>query len=139
MKHKIMIQIMMIAALMLAGCQPAKPARLDPLNGSAWQLRSASGFTLLPGSQLTAEFLDGQLSGFGGCNRFSGGYQASQGQFKVDSLAVTEMACLSPQGIMEQEAQYLNVLSQAAAYQLEGERLLLASSQGGALTFIPLR
>jgi heat shock protein HslJ len=67
------------------------------------------------GVNITAEFTpDGQISGFGGCNNYSGSYQAApDGKFAVDPLATTRMAC--PQG-MEQEGAYLAALQNSRSF-----------------------
>jgi hypothetical protein len=45
------------------------------------------------------------------------------------------MACLEPEGLMEQEARYLELLAAVTSYQLFGERLWLEAADGQALVF----
>ena len=45
-------------------------------------------------------------------------------------LAITEMACASPEGVMEQEAAYMEALQSAAAYRVVENRLELEDAAG---------
>jgi heat shock protein HslJ len=67
------------------------------------------------GLALTAEFTaDGQVSGFGGCNNYSGTYQAgTDGTMTIGPLAATAMACADT---MDQETAYLTALQAATSF-----------------------
>lgn len=89
-------------------------------------------------TELTVEFGDDEsVSGLAGCNTFSGTYEVS-GDYEVVSgqaitigqLASTQMACLDPEGLMDQEAQFLNALAKSATWQLIGSNLELRSADG---------
>ena len=81
------------------------------------------------GTTLTAEFgKDGTLSGNGGCNNYSGPYTVDGDKIKIGPLASTMMACSDPEGVMEQETQYLAALQMAESYQVEGQVLELRRS-----------
>jgi heat shock protein HslJ len=60
--------------------------------------------------------------GFGGCNRFFGSYQASEGSLKFDAMGATRMAC--PDG-MNQEQELFTVLASTTRYEIHGSKLLL--------------
>jgi hypothetical protein len=45
------------------------------------------------------------------------------------------MACLEPEGLMDQEARYLELLAAVTGYQIFGERLWLEAADGQALVF----
>jgi heat shock protein HslJ len=49
-------------------------------------------------------------------------------KIKIGPLASTMMACADPDGVMEQETQYLAALQMAQTYQLEGKVLELRRS-----------
>ena len=77
-------------------------------------------------------FADGRVSGLGGCNRYTGGYQELEpGKLTVSPLAATRMACVAP----SIEDEFLRAVGGATSYELRGERLLLKYGDGGGLTF----
>ena len=74
----------------------------NSLNGTTWQLHSIGRFSPIPDSLTTISFENGQVSGRGGCNQFGGKYHINGNVITVEELYMTEMACLSPEGVMEQ-------------------------------------
>jgi heat shock protein HslJ len=50
-------------------------------------------------------------------------------------MAVTEMACLSPEGVMEQEKEFLSALGAAERYQIRDGRLHIACVGDRELVF----
>jgi heat shock protein HslJ len=89
----------------------------------------------LPGTQITAAFENGAASGSAGCNTYTATYSAAESAFTVETLAFTEMACLDPAGVMEQEQRYLELLRKVAAYRIDYNQLWLETGDGGALLF----
>jgi len=86
---------------------------------------------LLTGSEISLNFgADGQVSGSSGCNRYSGGYEATGTALKVGPLASTQMACDKPAGVMEQEQQYLAALQNAATFEIAGDTLTIRDASG---------
>jgi heat shock protein HslJ len=86
---------------------------------------------VLEGTILTADFMeDGSISGNSGCNNFTGGYKVEGDQITIGPLASTMMNCSDPEGIMDQEANYLKTLQSAASYQVEGNVLELRTKDG---------
>jgi heat shock protein HslJ/uncharacterized lipoprotein YbaY len=107
------------------------------LAGTAWTVTMLNNgqeavVGVIEGSVLTAEFgADGSLSGSGGCNRFMTSYQSDGvSQITIDPPASTMMACAEPEGVTEQEMQYLAALATAATYTVEGNRLELRTADG---------
>ena len=45
------------------------------------------------------------------------------------------MACLEPEGIMQQEQRFLATLTERTVFRIEGERLRLEADDGRALVF----
>ena len=66
---------------------------------------------------------DGTLSGTGGCNRLLGSYTAGDGEISFGTIATTQMACMTPEGLMDQEAAIVAALESAATYSIEGDML----------------
>lgn len=109
-------------------------AQSQDLAGTSWEAvnfynGNQAIVGVITGTSLTAEFgRDGTLSGNGGCNNYSGPYTVDGDKIKIGPLASTMMACTDPDGIMEQEAQYLSALQMAETYQVEGKVLELRRS-----------
>jgi heat shock protein HslJ len=122
--------------LSIAACSlPGLPTG-DPLKGTSWRLVTLGGAGLIPGTAITATFEDGQVHG-SACNSYGGSYQVSGDKLAVRDLFMTEMACVEPQGIMEQEREYLEMLGMAKTFRLSSGQLQIFSSGGAALTFVP--
>jgi heat shock protein HslJ len=126
------------------------PAGVDAaLEGTAWiladivQQRGEEGegaplalpSGLVPGTELTAAFEDGQVSGSAGCNSYSGPYTLDGSALAMGSLGATERWCDEPQGVMEQEQRYLERLRQASQYQINGRQLWLDTGGGSSLVY----
>lgn len=91
-----------------------------------WVLTELMNQELVPGSTITIQFTsDGKTSGSAGCNRYAATYTASGSTLMISSpLAVTRMACADD--VMNQEAAYLEALSQVQTYTITGDRLTLS-------------
>ena len=91
---------------------------------------------VIRGSGLTARFAGGQITGSAGCNNYFGFYQIDGNQISLSEIGATEMYCGEPEGIMQQEADYVQALTKIAAYELAGDQLKLIDAQGnGVLLF----
>ncbi len=101
-----------------------------PLDGSAWALTAIASRQVPGGATVTLQFADGRLSGSDGCNRYSGRYEASGSSISIGGIAVTDMNCASPEGVMEQEQAYLKALATAKSVRFEGDRLELRAEDG---------
>jgi heat shock protein HslJ len=111
----------------------------NPLNGTTWELYSIGRYSPITGSKTTIRFEDGQVSGLGGCNQYGGAYQVSGQTLSFSALQMTEMACASPAGVMEQENAYLKFLGEAQSFELADGQLQMYRSDGETLTFVPAR
>ena len=58
----------------------------NDLRGTAWKLASMSGSGLLPGTSITIEFTDQEVSGSAGCNHFGGSYQISGSSLTISDV-----------------------------------------------------
>ncbi len=110
------------------------PLPTPELAGPTWRLTAYNNGrggvqSILADTQPTALFgADGQLSGSGGCNTFSGPYQSTASSLSIGPLASTFKACEQP--IMEQEAAYLQALQQTSTYRFDNGRLVLVDTRG---------
>lgn len=70
------------------------------------------------------------VSGFSGCNNFSGSYTENDGQLVFGTLIATEMYCKDSSKI---ESVFMKALSKTTTYQLNKGKLSLASKDGEVL------
>ncbi|BCX04233.1 MAG: META domain-containing protein [Candidatus Roseilinea sp.] len=107
------------------------------LVGMSWRALSYNNgkqavVSLIAGTELTVAFdAEGRISGNAGCNAFTGSYRLEDdGKITIGPLAATRKLCNAPEGVMEQEAQFLAALETAATYRIEGDRLQLRTADG---------
>ena len=80
------------------------------------------------GTLITAQFSeDGLLSGMAGCNNFTTSFVAEDGRMEIKMPASTMRACTVG---MEQEAVYLQALTNAESYSIEGSTLEITYDGG---------
>jgi PKD repeat protein len=102
------------------------------LEGGSWHLT-----TVLPGTDITAQFNRGQVSGSSGCNNYSGTYTAQESSITSGSLVISALSGGQRQcadDVMALEARYLEALQSATQYSIQGDTLTI-SYVGGALVF----
>jgi heat shock protein HslJ len=93
---------------------------------------------VLPGTEITATFRDGQVSGSAGCNDYTAGYVLAGSALRVSPAAATQAFCPEPPGVMDQEAAYLQALGRVARYDLTGDDLTLRDAAGAVLlAYVP--
>jgi heat shock protein HslJ len=126
---------------MVDKAEPDEIAEPLSLEGTQWEMESyknGDGETvdLLPGTRVTALFEDGEVNGSAGCNRYFGGYQLFDEGINIGPLASTQMFCAQPEGVMDQEFQFLSAMQTAAAYRIADDQLELLDAAGEtAVTF----
>jgi len=127
--------IIILIFVSLLGCSQ----KTDELAGTEWELVTLNGNKLIEGTAITLNFTDEYLGGQMGCNGYggtpdSGRYHAkSDGTFTLGSpFAVTVQLCTEPEGIMEQEAAYIEALMSAnsARYQISDDLLEVKNETG---------
>ena len=78
----------------------------------------------------TARFQDGKVSGHAGCNSFNASYEITGDQITIGPAMTTRMHCAEPDGIMDQEQEYLQALSRVRVYELTDTGLKLRDEKG---------
>jgi len=112
------------------------PLEHTALTGVTWQAifynnGRGAAVSVLDGSTITATFgADGRVSGSSGCNRYHAAYSVKGSSITIQAPASTRMACSEPEGVMQQEQEYLNALPTAATYAIHGEQLELRTAEG---------
>jgi heat shock protein HslJ len=113
------------------------PATSVSLEGTSWQLTGLNtGLAMMSpvgDSEITATFEDGTVSGTAGCNQYNAAYALDTDALTIGPAASTRMACMAPEGVMEQEAAYLGALEDAATYTVLRDQLRLTDADGATL------
>jgi heat shock protein HslJ len=116
--------ILGIATAMLAGAGGAPAASSPRLTGQTWQLARLAGINRQSAGITAAFATGGRVSGFSGCNSYSGSYTTSGDSIAVSkNLAVTMMACSKM--VMLTERAFLAALTSARAYSVKNDTLTL--------------
>ena len=109
-------------------------AQSSDLAGSAWDVTNYNNgreavVSVLADTVLTvAVGDDGSISGSAGCNNFRGGYTVDGNLIAIGPLATTRMMCPTPEGVMEQEAEFVAALESSATYRIDGNQLELRTA-----------
>jgi heat shock protein HslJ len=133
-RRRILVGMTLVLAAMLAACATAEPdsppTEGSTLLGSGWKLVLLNGGDLIEGKAITLRFGEASIEGSGGCNTYGGSYTASEDSLRLSGVYWTEMACMEPEGIMEQEQAYFQALNTTARYRVDGDRLALYDEAG---------
>jgi heat shock protein HslJ len=115
--------------------KPAAEAGMVELEDTQWMLisyldQAGDLVDALPGTNTTALFQEGQVNGNAGCNGYFGSYEVEGANLSIGPLASTEMFCVSPPGVMDQETAYLAALNSAASYTIDQDQLHISGADG---------
>ena len=111
------------------------------LEDTKWFLRSYgeqnSLKAVIEGTEITATFNSnqGKVSGSAGCNTYFARYEVRGWELEIFELAYTEMACITPEGIMEQEQEFLSLLANAQSFEADDTTLTILCASGQQLYF----
>ena len=129
--------VVAVTALVIAGCGALQSMAPDPLDGMSWELAALGDAVPLPDYAITANFDQGRVYGSAGCNTYGASYQITGSRITIGPIAMTEMGCVDPEGIMEQEMAYVSVLAKTETFDLSENGLGLGQPDGTTLIFIP--
>jgi heat shock protein HslJ len=111
-------------------------AQSSDLAGTSWDVIAYNNgkqavVSVTLGTTLTANFgADGMLSGSAGCNNYTASYKTDGRKISIGPAATTRKMCAEPPNIMEQEMQYLQALSTAATYRIDGMKMEFRTAEG---------
>jgi heat shock protein HslJ len=110
----------------------AKPAALEDTHWQASGINNGRGGVVSGMSThlATATFTNDKISGNAGCNTFTATYQIEDNRITVGPAATTRRHCAEPEGIMQQEQEYLDALARARTYTLKTDSLELRDENG---------
>lgn len=142
---KIGLVIFILTAYILTACDvmggDTSPSDSAALESKIWVLISYGEEgrlqAVLEGMEITAIFIPGEavVRGSSGCNHYFGDYEVTGSELSVSNIAFTEMACLTPEGIMEQEQLFLSMLAAAESFQVQEKQLTIFSGDDQILEF----
>jgi heat shock protein HslJ len=121
------IGLLVVATVSLVSCSSG-----DELDGTSWQAVELGSRPTVPDVVSTLAFQNGEVSGSGGCNTYSGSYEAraaggaygpEENTISITDVGGTEMACEDL--VMAQEAAFYEALTNATTYSLVVDRLEL--------------
>ena len=119
MKKLLLISVL-LTTIIAASCGSLPGSAKNEINGTAWTLISFNGESLIKDTAMTAFFEDGQVNGSASCNHYFGSYTNKGDQIQIEGLGWTEMACLNPEGVMDQEQQLMRMFSPGCSYRDPG-------------------
>ena len=110
----------------------AKPAALEDSPWQATGINNGRGGVVSTESThlATALFAKGRISGSAGCNQFSASYEIKGDRLTIGRTMTTRKHCAEPNGIMQQEQQYLQALARTHTYTVKPDRLELRDEKG---------
>jgi heat shock protein HslJ len=107
-------------------------APVADLNGTSWRLVAYGApdraEAVLPGTEITADFLDGQLTGSAGCNQYFTTYEQSGSALTTGAVASTRIGC-TPE-VNEQELRVLQGLETAVSFEVSNDTLTIQHGNG---------
>lgn len=115
-----------------AGDEPSAEAdlRLQDLQGIEWVVEDINGSAVLEESTVTLHFgVDAKVAGKASCNSYSASYAIDGDKLTVSNAVSTRMAC-APE-LMEQEHNFLDILTNAASLYLDEDGALVIEASGG--------
>ena len=108
----------------------------NSLPGTAWTLTAINGNPVIEGTEPYLLFDEDSVGGNSSCNSTGGEYQVNGNKITFEGLFSTMMYCMDPEGVMDQEANFLNALSNAATFSISGNQLTIRLQDGGQLDFV---
>lgn len=126
--------VFLCSALMIVGCSSTQS-----LTGTRWEIRTIGKRTLQPVAEkgyptLLLESESNRASGFGGCNRYSGGYTLKENTLRFGPMATTKMACEDSQT----EDELMLALASIQMFKISNTTLILQGADGkGILECVP--
>jgi heat shock protein HslJ len=105
-----------------------------------WFLNSLDGKPLIEGTNIILAFDEASFSGFAGCNGYGGPLETTEdGSIKFGEMSSQAEGCVEPEGVLDQEINYLNQLLDMKQYHVDNGILTLSIREGGQRLVYSLR
>ena len=119
------------------------PAEQAALEGTVWHLTGyntgSAISSLILDTEITATLTGGQIEGSAGCNGYFASYTLDGSHIEMGPVANTEMYCMEPEGVMDQEMDYLVTLAAADTYEIDRDTLTVLNAEGmRLLTYVAI-
>jgi heat shock protein HslJ len=119
----------LFALFFLTGCGGSSGQAPD-LDGTEWGLVEMNGEAIPEDVEINIAFSEGQISGQSACNRYFAGYTQEGTTLTFDQAGSSNMYC---EGLMDLEADYLQVLSEVKSFELSGDTMTMKNQSGAAI------
>jgi heat shock protein HslJ len=121
--------------ILLSACADSNLAGQPSLENTSWVLTAFNDKHPIEGTQPTIHFEDAQVSGKASCNSYGGSYQVTGDAISFSVLFQNEMFCIDPEGVMEQERTYMDLLGVAQRFEVFDGVLTIFVGTQKTLTF----
>jgi heat shock protein HslJ len=138
MKTKLFGMLVILMAMFTMAACGSGVDEGESLEGTSWVLVAYRKSSPIESAKPTLKFDEGQVSGNASCNSYGGSYQVEGDKISFGAMFMTEMFCTEPEGVMDQESEYLQMLGSAERFELNGGRLIIFFSDHETLTFDPV-
>lgn len=137
-KHGLSLALM-LNLFFIPGCKTPVGGDWSSAVGNEWVLKQLDGKRPMVNSRVTLTFADdGRAVGHAGVNRYFSTYELVEiGQLRFAAIGSTRMYRDKPEGLMEQENRYLELLSEVDSYHLRRNRLFMLKDGKRLLQFEP--
>ena len=135
----LLVIVATLVATLVAACGAAGGgASLSPsplnLEGTTWRATLVRDAAPIAGAEPTMRFEGGQAGGTTGCNTYGGAYHiGAAGEFRIESMIMTEMACDGARG--NQESAVIEILTAADKFEVLADGQIRISGAKGSITF----
>lgn len=87
--------------------------------------------SLIAGTTITLNFVgESEVSGNSGCNTYRGEYAATESNLTLNGMISTMRYCIEPEGVSDQESQYLEALRNITTFAIENNSLVMRDKTG---------
>ncbi|MCA1749111.1 MAG: META domain-containing protein [Parasphingopyxis sp.] len=101
------------------------------VTGPPWQVTSVDDTSVAGSLGMTVRFAeDGSISGYTGCNRYTGSYEAGGEGISTGPIAATRRACLDPSA-NRMESEFLTALGGLRSFSIEDDGSLVLVAENG--------
>ena len=142
-KILLIMAILIFSVSLFVGCGNDNNAGVKAkLEDTEWVLNSYGEEgrleSILNETEITAIFesRNDQVSGSAGCNFYGARYEIEGNKLTLYELAYTQMLCLSPEGVMDQEQEFLSILGKVESFETGKSTLTIFCTDGLQLNFV---
>lgn len=120
----------LLLTLSQIACTSVPKTMQETLQNSSWLLRDIDGLALNTSYDISLEFSDTKVSGFGGCNRYNGVYEAKQESVLDVSFIMRSKKACHGEDRSKNEDMLMGRLETAQSYSLTEETLVIKGELG---------